>query len=131
MPRFSSLRIRLVGTVFLAIAPAWLLMYFFARKTHTELPWPAFAVGFLALGAAWFGGERFILRQIRLLAQAAQRLREGDLASRTGLRREGGELGELARSFDSMAAKLEERVKEREQAEKRLLNRSFQQTVVS
>ena len=70
------MRVRLVGTVFLAIAPAWVLMYWFARKTHTELPWAGFAVGLLALGAAWFGGERFILRQIRLLFRAAQRFRQ-------------------------------------------------------
>src|SRR5438128_1814052 len=131
MARFSSVRVRLVGTVFVAIAPAWVLMYLFARKTHTDPAWPAFAVGLLALGAAWFGGERFILRQIRVLARAAQRLREGDLTSRTEMARETGEMGKLARSFDSMAATLEQRVKEREQAEKMLLNRSFQQTVVS
>jgi hypothetical protein len=86
MLRFSSLRVRLVGAVFLAVAPACAVLYFFARKTPTEV-WPAFGVGLLALGAAWFGGERFILRQIRVLAEAAQRLREGDLASRTGLAR--------------------------------------------
>src|SRR5207245_11296258 len=101
-------------------------MYFLARKTHTDLPWAAFAVGLLALGAAWFGGERFILRQIRVLARAAQRLREGDLTSRTEMARETGEMGRLARSFDSMAATLEQRVKEREPAGQMLLNRSFQ-----
>src|SRR2546423_3135366 len=125
MPRFSSLRVRLVGTVFVAIAPAWVLMYFFARKTHTELPWAPFAVGLLALVAAWFGGEHFILRQIRVLARAAQRLREGDLTSRTGIGHEKGEMAELSRSFDSMAATLEKRVAEREQGAKTLLNRSF------
>jgi signal transduction histidine kinase/ActR/RegA family two-component response regulator len=131
MPRFTGLRIRLVGTVFLAIAPAWALLYLIARRTQTDLPWPAFAVGFLALAAAWFGGEHFILRQIRRLAKSAQLLREGDLTTRTGLAREKGEIGELARSFDSMAATLQQRVEEREQAEKTLLTRSFQQTVVS
>ena len=55
----------------------------------------------------------------------------GDLSSRTGLSQERGELGELARTFDAMAASLEERVKERERAERTLLNRSFQQTVVA
>ena len=45
--------------------------------------------------------------------------------------REKSELGELARTFDAMAASLQQRVQEREQAEKTLLNRSFQQTVVS
>ena len=124
MINFSSLRVRLVGTVFLAIAPVWLLMYF------TDLPWTGFALGLLALAAAWFGGERFILRQVHILARAAQRLAEGDLTTRTGLAAEGGEIGQLARTFDSMAQTLEHRVKEREQSERTLLNRSFQQTVV-
>ena len=47
MIRFSSLRARLVGTVFIAIAPAWVLMY------YNNLPWPGFVVGLLALVAAW------------------------------------------------------------------------------
>src|SRR5213596_741064 len=106
MTSFSSLRARLVGTVFLAITPAWLLMY------YTQLPWAGFVVGLLALGAAWFGGERFILRQVRILSKAARQLGAGDLTSRTGLSREKGELGELARTFDIMAASLEQRVKE-------------------
>src|SRR3989442_12575301 len=124
MTSFSSLRARLVGTVFVAIAPVWVLMY------YTHLHWTGFLVGLLALGAAWFGGERFILRQVRLLSKAARQLAAGDLSSRTGLAKEGGELGELARTFDTMAATLEQRVKERERAEKTLLARSLQQTVV-
>jgi signal transduction histidine kinase/ActR/RegA family two-component response regulator len=124
MTNFTSLRARLVGTVFLAIAPAWVLMY------YTDLPWTGFVVGLLALGAAWFGGERFILRQVRVLSKAARQLGAGDLSSRTGLAEERGELGELARAFDLMAGTVEERAREREQAEKILLNRSFQQTVV-
>ena len=135
MTSFSSLRVRLVGTVFLALVPAWVVMYF-ADKYYTahygsELPWTGFTVGLVALVAAWFGGERFILRQVRILSGAVQQLGAGDLKSRTGLSRERGELGELARAFDAMADSLEERVKEREQAEKTLLNRSFQQTVVA
>ncbi len=128
---FSSLRARLVGTVFLAIAPAWLAIHLLAKHTGTEPPWASFVVGMLALGAAWAGGERFILRQVRTLLGAAQRLAAGDLSSRTGLGGEKGELGELARTFDAMAQTLEHRVTERERTEKTLLNRSFQQTVVS
>jgi len=124
MINFSSLRVRLVGTVFLAIAPVWALMYF------TDLPWTGFALGLLALAAAWYGGERFVFRQVHMLAKAAQRLAEGDLSTRTGLAREGSEIGQLARTFDSMAQTLEHRVREREQSERTLLNRSFQQTVV-
>src|SRR5439155_1431063 len=124
MTSFTSLRARLVGTVFVAIAPAWLLMY------YTHLPWTGFVVGLLALGAAWFGGEHFILRQVRVLSNAARLLAAGHFNSRTGLADESGELGELARAFDKMAEALEQRVKERETAEKTMLTRSFQQTVV-
>src|SRR4051812_12508663 len=107
MNLFSSLRVRLVGTVFLAITPALVLMYF------AHLPWMGFVLGLLALAAAWFGGERFILRQVRILTRAARRLAAGDLSARTGLRREQGELGELARTFDNMAASIEKRASER------------------
>jgi len=131
MTSFSSLRARLVGTVFFAVAPAWVVVYLIAKYTHEEFPWMAFVVGLVALGAAWLGGERFILRQVRLLSKAARSLAAGDLSSRAGLPGETGELGELGRTFDVMAASLEQRVKEREQAEKTLLTRSFQQTVVS
>jgi len=135
MIRFSSLRARLVGTVFLAVAPAWALMYFLLKATgaQQDIPWMllAMAVGLLSLGAAWIGGERFVLRQVRELYRAARQLAAGDLSSRTGLGHERSELGDLARTFDNLAESLEDRVKEREQAEKTLIARSLQQTVVS
>ena len=135
MTPFSSLRFRLVGTVFLAVAPASVAMYFADKYSAAHygvpLPWTEFVVGLLALAAAWFGGERFILRQVRVLSKAVQQLGAGDLSSRTGLLQERGELGDLARTFDAMAASLEQRVKERERAERTLLNRAFQQTVVA
>jgi signal transduction histidine kinase/HAMP domain-containing protein len=135
MTSFSSLRFRLVGTVFLAVVPASVVMYFSDKYSTAHygirLPWTEFVVGLLALAAAWFGGERFILRQVRILSTAAKQLAAGDLTSRTGLSQEKGELGELARTFDAMAASLESRVKERELTDKTLLNRSFQQTVVA
>jgi signal transduction histidine kinase/CheY-like chemotaxis protein len=135
MTSFSSLRYRLVGTVFLAIVPASVVMYYadkyYAAHYGSSLPWTGFVVGLVALGAAWFGGERFIVRQVRELSKAVQQLRAGDLQSRTGLSEERGELGELARAFDAMVVSLDERIKEREQTDQKLLNRSFQQTVVA
>lgn len=135
MTSFSSLRARLVGTIFLAIAPAYALTFYIVKATGTEqdLPWTLLSsvVGLLALAAAWFGGERFVLRQVRVLYEAARRLGAGDLASRTGLSKECGELGELARTFDAMAQSLEQRAEERERTEEALLARSLQQTVVS
>ena len=142
------MRVRLVGTVFLAILLALLALFcldsYFARldaekntvrtrpsnDIESHVPWAGFAVGMVALVAAWFGGERFILRQVRVLSNSAHQLEAGDYASRTGMAGEGSELGELARRFDALAASLEQRVKERELAERTLVNRAFQQTVV-
>ncbi len=115
---------RLVGVVLLAITPAWVLMYFI------HMPFTGFIVGLVALGAAWYGGERFVLRKVRVLSQAAERLADGDLSTRTGIAHEHGEFGQLARTFDTMAAALQRRAGEREDGEKRLVQRSLQQTVL-
>src|SRR5437899_12273759 len=99
MIRFSSLRARLVGTVFLAVAPAGILTYFLLKFSGTEqdFPWMVLAgvIGLVALAAAWIGGERFVLRQVRELYRAARQLAAGDLTSRTGLSHERSELGDL------------------------------------
>jgi len=135
MANFSSLRARLVGTVFLAVAPCWAVMYGLSKAAGTEqdLPWTflSFCTGLLALAAAWFSGERFVLRQVRQLYRTARQLAAGDLSVRTGIPAGQGELGQLAHTFDTMAKSLEQRVKEREKAEKTLIARSLQQTVVS
>lgn len=132
---FSSLRARLVGTVFLAVAPAWLLTYLIVRRSGTpdDLWWTLLSagVGVMALAAAWFGGERFVLRQVRSLNRSARLLAAGDLNSRTELAAERSELGDLARALDEMAAALQQRIEERNEAENRLLFRAFQQTVIS
>jgi len=123
--RFSTVRMQLVGSVFLLITPAWLLMYIF------DLPWGGFVVGLLALAASWFGGEHFILRQVRVLSETARRLAEGDLSVRTGLKTSGNELAQLAKTFDSMAGSLQQHIKDLENAEKNLLNRALQQSTVA
>ncbi|MDW8310612.1 MAG: ATP-binding protein, partial [Verrucomicrobiales bacterium] len=125
MNPFSSLRMRLVVTVLIAITPAWLLMYF------TDLPWTGFLMGLLALGAAWFGGERFVLRQVRIILDATRKLAAGDLSARTGLTGARGELAELAQTVDQMAESLQARVRQTEEAERTLLNRALQQSSVA
>jgi signal transduction histidine kinase/ActR/RegA family two-component response regulator/HAMP domain-containing protein len=107
------------------MAPALVFLYF------KRLPWTGFAIGLLGLVAAWLGGERFVFRQLRSLVAAVQRLAAGELSARTGLAGEPGEIGQLARTFDDMAATLQQRVTEREQAEQRSLNRALQQTAVA
>jgi len=61
----------------------------------------------LALAAAWFGSDLFILRQVKLLVNATKRLSAGDLSARAGLPYGKGELGQLAHAFDEMAESLE------------------------
>ncbi len=64
-------------------------------------------VTLLALGAAWFGGDLFILRRVNALVGATKRLAGGDLSARTGLPYGEGELTQLARAFDEMAESLQ------------------------
>jgi signal transduction histidine kinase/ActR/RegA family two-component response regulator/HAMP domain-containing protein len=134
---------QLVGSVFVAIAPALVLTFIvnqtwfwqfapeWMKQYALSVPWASFLVGLLALGAAWFGGEHFILRQVRALSNAAQRLARGDLTARTGLKDVKSELGQLGNVFDQMAEALQQRIKEREATAKTLLNRAFQQTTVA
>jgi signal transduction histidine kinase/HAMP domain-containing protein/ActR/RegA family two-component response regulator len=127
MNRLASVRVRLVGIVFLAVAPCLTILFF----TDRSASWVGFGVGLAALAAAWFGGELFILRQVRALLAAVKGVAAGNLATRTGLSEEKSELGELARSFDQMAIDLERQVHERELGERALLNRALQQTVLA
>jgi signal transduction histidine kinase/CheY-like chemotaxis protein/HAMP domain-containing protein len=140
---FSTVRMQLVASVFVAIAPVLVLTYLvnqtwfwqfapdWMRAYFVDLPWVSLTIGLLALAAAWLGGELFILRQVRVLSGAAKRLGTGDLSSRTGLQESPGEFGQLAATFDNMAAALQQRSREREAAEKVLLFRAMQQTVVA
>jgi signal transduction histidine kinase/ActR/RegA family two-component response regulator len=123
---FAGLRLRLVGTVFVATAPPLAAMYLFQMQN-----WAGFLVGLLALAAAWFGGERFIMRQVRELLNATERLAAGDLTARSGVTDHKSELGQLAHTFDSMADSLQQRARENEESEKLLLSRAQQQTVVA
>jgi len=139
----SSVRVQLVASVFLWMSPALVLTFivnqnwFWAyapewlRQYATDVPWESFIVGVLALIAAWNGGENFILRQVRALTRAVQRLAEGDLQARSGLKQAEGEIGQLAQKFDTMAAILQQRQKERDEAERKFLNRAMQQTSVA
>ena len=81
----------------------------------------------LMLGAAWAGGDVFVLRQVNALLGAVQRLRAGDLGARTGLSAGVDEIGQLAQAFDQMAAALEQRTGENKEKERRIvrLNRVY------
>ncbi len=89
-------------------------------------------VGVVALAAAWIASDLFVLRHVRGIVTAAQQMRSGTLRARSGVEHGPGELGELARSFDEMAAALEQRVVELQRAEADLksLNEDLEKRVV-
>ncbi len=103
--------------------------YLTVRVEMPEGPWIArsnaklfqdllfLGLGALAAGAcAWLLGELLIARRVRRLAQATARLAEGQMDQRLAASMPGGELGDLARAFDEMAAALAQREAERNQA---------------
>jgi PAS domain S-box-containing protein len=73
-------------------------------------------VTLLAFATAWIGSELLLLRRLKALVTAANRLRTGDLSARTGLPHGPGELNQLARAFDEMATALRAREAEAAQA---------------
>lgn len=78
------------------------------------------AVGVVALLIAQVVASRFVLRPVDQLVAASRRLGAGDLTARVEGGKIGGELGELARAFDEMAAALERDRDEQERNEREL-----------
>ncbi|MDP2046613.1 MAG: PAS domain S-box protein [Deltaproteobacteria bacterium] len=65
--------------------------------------------GLLALVAAWLLGQFFLIGRTQTLVNQAQQFAGGDLRVRSGLSYDDGEFGQLAKSFDEMAATLQQR----------------------
>jgi signal transduction histidine kinase/HAMP domain-containing protein len=74
----------------------------------------------LAILAAWFGSDLFVLRRINALSAASKRLAAGDLSARAGPMHGQDEFSQLAYTFDEMAGSIERFVSERRQSAKTL-----------
>lgn len=72
-------------------------------------------VGLAALASAWFSAEVMIVRRTERVVDAALRMQAGDFSARVGLLDDSSEMGQLARTFDSMASTLQERDEENAQ----------------
>lgn len=85
----------------------------------------------LAGATAWAGTDVVVLRQFRTLIAEAHRLAGGEFGARTGLRHDHGEVGQLARAFDEMAASLEraDHARGRAETDLRHLNAELEQRV--
>ena len=102
----------------------------FSTATHREHQQMALLLALLigALGSAWIAADLLVLRGVRRLLRATQKLAAGDLRTRAGHFRGGGELHELAQAFDSMALSLEQQNQLRDAAERELERRVAQRT---
>ena len=120
-----GLRFRLILLVLLAVLPVLglVILEVSDRIEFRHL----LGIGFvllLSLAAAWFGGDLIILRRVRSLIRATQRIAHGDLSARTDLPYGQGELSQLARSFDEMAETIKLREEAHLVAEKKILNQN-------
>ena len=68
----------------------------------------------IVLITAWVAGSLFALNKINRLVNVTKELSAGNLSIRTGIRSGRGDLGQLARAFDSMAEALQGRDRELE-----------------
>lgn len=75
----------------------------------------------VAILIAWLLGHILIVRKLDRLVDTSMKVGQGDFSARTGIESKGGELGQLARSFDEMTQSLETKELDRRQAEKALL----------
>lgn len=96
------------GDVYLSIGIPKRVAYADAdQMLISKLIWLA-VIAAIAFAAAWIGGDLFVLRQVNTLTSSAKQLGKGNLASRVGPPYAHGDLGELAQTFDEMAASLQE-----------------------
>jgi PAS domain S-box-containing protein len=81
------------------------------RHLQTYLGLLALMLG-LTLGMAWIAADLFVIRDVRALLGATERLADGDLSSRAPMPASRGELNDLALRFNDLARRLEERRRE-------------------
>ena len=74
----------------------------------------------LALLAAWFAGDKLIVRRVHKLMAVARRIAAGELDARTGIEAGREEIGQLAGALDEMAENLQKKETARSLAEREL-----------
>ncbi len=88
--------------------------------SHRELLADLMAVGLIltaTLVLVLWGGNRWVLRPLKALSRAADRLGTGDYSARSALGHGDDELGRLSRNFDKAAANIQEHLHARQAAE--------------
>ena len=104
---FAPLFEKPAGNVYVSVGMPTALAFATVRASFQHNVNMLLVVLAMALVAAWVGGDVFVLRRVRALDSAVQRLGKGDLGARTGLPQGNDELGRLAQTFDHMALALQ------------------------
>ncbi|MGE5219048.1 MAG: ATP-binding protein [Chloroflexota bacterium] len=102
-------------------------------KTREILIQQLIALGILLaiiLGLTWFGTDALVLRRIRDIITATQKMASGNLRARTALAYDSSELGQMAQAFDNLAETLEKREVEAAQAAKQIHQQRQQQEIL-
>jgi signal transduction histidine kinase/HAMP domain-containing protein len=76
----------------------------------------------IILSLAWFGTDVVVLRRIRDIIAATNKVAAGNLSARTTMAYENSELGHMARAFDNLAHALEKRESEAIESAKQIHN---------
>ncbi|GAB7078970.1 ATP-binding protein [Megalodesulfovibrio paquesii] len=77
-------------------------------------------VALLGCGGAYLYGNAAVVRQLTAISRAATALGRGDFSARTGLPHREDDLGQLARTFDAMAERIQSHDADRNKAEEAL-----------
>lgn len=91
-----------------------------ARRTLAQSVLLLAVTTLLIAGFSWAIGDALVVRRVKSLIQQTNRVASGDLSARTGRPTSDDELGRLERAFDEMAAALEERRNQAQDAEESL-----------
>lgn len=91
-----------------------------AKKTFLRNIWLLIISLVASVFIAWLVGHVLIGKRLNRLVSASRRVGQGYLSARTGIDHKGGELGQLARAFDTMAEALEAKELDRKQAKEAL-----------
>ena len=108
------------GTGFVYIGIPQEIAYAMANRVLTRNLIALGAVLALGLLATFIFGHVFIMRGVMELVNTSKQLAEGNLEARTNISLTKGEIGQLAAAFDDMASALQQREKERKQAEEEI-----------
>jgi signal transduction histidine kinase/HAMP domain-containing protein len=87
-------------------------------------------ISVVILSLAWFGSDAFVLRRIRDIIAATNKVAEGNLSARTTLTYDTNELGQMARAFDNLAYALEKREAEAVESAKQIQQQRQQQAAL-